>query len=257
MEIDRQLRDWAQRHLASPAHLEGLARKATVKAAHQRSLGVPIAEPALMLFWGKLGYALSGAIVAMVVLMLCVQHGGSRARETTALSVAQLAKPTPAQMTVSRRLFAETTRLFPKQLRWMAQSNGDMGLGVENEGAGSVADTPPMLVRMVVVSRTAGESAWRPVWTTDVILRGEELVEISPNRNSSNKLTMWVYPLQNGKVAVDSAVDLDKPLKLSSRLNSVVTEGVPAEVATVRMGDTEYRLFQTVETLCAEKEQKI
>lgn len=257
MNIEERLKNWAVRHAVSPGHLDGLAKQVTTEAARHRYLSpngnASIGTP----FMSKLGYALTGAVVAGVIFVLCGPHSVSQNSDTAFAGVAQLARPTPDQMNSIRRIFSETTRLFPKQLRWMAQSNGDMGLGVEDENGIPVADTPPILVRMVVVSRLDGESDWRPLWSTDVVLRGEELVEISPNRNSANKLTMWVYPLQNGRVAVDTAVDLDKPLKFSSRLNSVVKVGEPAEVATVRMGDTEYRLFQTIEPLNCIKGQKI
>ena len=257
MKIEERLKNWAAGHEATPGHLDGLAKQVTVNAARNRYLSPNGNASIWMPFLSKLGYVFTGAFVAGVVFFLCGHHSVSQTSDTAADSLARLAKPTPDQMNSIRRIFAETTRLFPKQLRWMAQSNGDMGLGVEDESGSPVADTPPMLVRMVVVSRSDGESAWRPLWATDVVLRGEELVEISPNRNSANKLTMWVYPLQNGRVAVDTAVDLDKPLKLASRLNSVVKVGEPSEVATVRMGDTEYRLFQTIEPLNGQKGKKI
>ena len=54
--------------------------------------------------------------------------------------------------------FSETARLFPRRLRWIAQSDGDMALGVESLEESWVADTPPMLLRFVVVSRTGKQT---------------------------------------------------------------------------------------------------
>jgi hypothetical protein len=51
-------------------------------------------------------------------------------------------------------------------------------------------------------------------------------------------------------------IPLDKPLRLASRQSTVVTAGRPAQVATMKFGDTEYKLFQTVEPLTGQKEQR-
>lgn len=45
--------------------------------------------------------------------------------------------------------------------------------------------------------------------------------------NSLNKLALWVYPLQNAEVAMDTVVELDKPLRLTSRQNMIFTARVP------------------------------
>jgi hypothetical protein len=255
MKLDDRLKEWAARHEASPSTLEKLASRVNVEAVRRRYANDTMPASALRLFWGKLGYALTGAIVAGVVFVV-LHHSQPQVGQGEVVMAERLVAPTADQVSSIRHLFAETARLFPQRLRWIAQSNGDMGLGVEEGEQDWTSDTPPMLVRLVVVSRTGTESAWRPVWSSDVVLRGEDLAEITPNRNAANKLTLWVYPLQNGRVAVDTGVVLDKPMKFASRLNSVVKVGEPAEVGMVRRGDTEYRLFQTVEPLCTGKGHK-
>ena len=249
MKLDDRLKQWATRHEPLPGHLEALAARVTVEAARRRHAKATMTTSAWMPFLGRLGYALTGAVVAGVVFAFFVHQGVRQRGQSDSALTARMARPTADQMSTMSRLFAETARLFPKRLRWIAQSNGDMGLGVEATDQDWTYDAPPMLVRLVMVSRTGNETTWRQVWSTDVVLHGEDLAEITPNRNSANKLTLWVYPLQDGKVAVDTGVELDKPLKLASRLNTVVKDGEPAEVTTVRRGDTEYRLFQTVEPL--------
>ena len=256
MNLDSDLKDWAARQEPPPGHLDGLAARVTAETARRRYAIATASAPAWMPFLGKLGYAVTGAVVAAVVLALCMRHGAPRTGHAESDALARLAAPTVEQVSAERRLFAETARLFPQRLRWIAQSNGDMGLGVEAADQDWTCDTPPMLVRLVVVSRKNGEAVWRQAWSTDVVLRGEDMAEIAPNRDSANRLTLWVYPLQDGRVAVDTGVELDKPLKIASRLNAVVKAGEPAEVATVRSGDMEYRVFQTVERLGGVKGRK-
>jgi hypothetical protein len=150
-----------------------------------------------------------------------------------------------------QKVFAETSRLFPKQLRWLVQSNGDIGLGVESDAGAPVPDTPAMLVRLVLVKRAAGEKIWRPAWTTDIVMRGEDRVEIVPNREGHNKVSLWLYQLEKGMVAVDTSICIEQPLRVSARLDAVIGLGEPAVVVTSSMGGDEYKLLQTVEPLKA------
>lgn len=156
----------------------------------------------------------------------------------------QLDRDLPAQT-----LFTEVSRLFPHQLRWIAQSSGEVGLGLESDATSSIPNTPAMSIRLVVLSRKTPETKWREAWTTDIIVHAEDLVDITPSRHSNNRLHFWVFPLQNGKVAVETDMALESPLVLSSRLNTVMNAGEPTEVATVRIGDEEFKIFQTVKPL--------
>jgi hypothetical protein len=106
-----------------------------------------------------------------------------------------------------------------------------------------------MLVRLVLVKRAAGETTWKQAWATDVVMRGEDRVEIAPNRKGHNKVTLWLYPVENGKVAVDTSIAIDQPLRVSGRLDTVIGIGEPAEVAAYNKGGDEYKLLQTVEPL--------
>jgi hypothetical protein len=140
-------------------------------------------------------------------------------------------------------------RLFAQDFRWVAESNGDVDLGVGVLPGGAGRQNAPTLVRLTVVARAEGQKAWRPIWNADVIVRGEDRVEISPNRKADNRLALWVCPLDDGKVAVDSVISLDAPVKVGGRLGTVVAQGVPTEVMAVRSGGTEYRVFQTTTVL--------
>ena len=255
MSVDSKLREWAARRQASQAHLDSLATRTVTEAARRRFVAIE-PMPAGSQFLARLGYALTGAIVAGLVIVFGLQRGAPGLAGDEAGGALRQAVPTPGQISTIARLYAETVRLFPRRLRWIAQSNGDMGLGVEATEESWIADAPPMLVRLVIVSRTGRDTAWRPVWSTDVVLRGEDMAEIAPNRNAANKVALWVYPLQNGKVAVDTAVELDKPLRFASRQSAVVTAGQPTPVATVRLGDVEYRLIQTVERMNGRRDHR-
>jgi hypothetical protein len=50
----------------------------------------------------------------------------------------------------------------------------------------------------------------------------------------TNRLAIWLCPLEDGKVAVDTEVALEVPVKVGGRLGTVVSQGVPTEVITLR-----------------------
>ncbi len=236
----------AQEHLdrlASRIRVEAVSTRATARAA-EYAVAMPVA------FWAKLGYAATGAVVAIAVLAgwLHVQIPVAQ-QQAPASAPGQLAAIDQHRLGAETKLFSEVQRMFNDQLRWIAQSDGDMGIGVESELATAKGNPAPFLVHLVAVSRTEGESEWRQVWSADVILRGEDMVEVVPNGKKDNSLALWVYPLQDGKIAVDTSLALTSPFRLASRAGAVVQRGKPSEIAALRTGNTEYRVFQTVEEL--------
>ena len=247
-DIDGLLKDWSARHSPGQAHLDNIANRIAVDAARQRYLGQSAPFATGISLWGKFAYGAVGACVAILVMAIGVAYFKAAARGT-GTSLSALALPSATQRGSLQELFAETSRLFPNQLRWIVQSNGDVALGVESEGTGQNSDTPAMLVRLVLVKRAAGETTWKQAWATDVVMRGEDRVEIAPNRKGHNKVTLWLYPVENGKVAVDTSIAIDQPLRVSGRLDTVIGIGEPAEVAAYNKGGDEYKLLQTVEPL--------
>jgi hypothetical protein len=247
MNLDLRLRAWAVRRERTPEEINDLAARVVAEAARRRyaSSAVPV-QPQLLL-WSKLSYALGGGIAAMVLWAVGARYYGLSVEHSDDGKIAQLTTPTAAQLGTMRRLFDETARLFPQRLRWITQSNGEMGLGVEaadlEPDRGTVA---PMMVRLVAVARQDGEKEWRQVWATDIVMHGQDMAEIALNRDSANKLTLWVYPLDNGRVAVDVGVALAQPIKVASRLNGIVEAGKPTEMVKLRMEETEYRIIQTI-----------
>jgi hypothetical protein len=250
-DIDSKLRGWAARNEPPAEHLTALAariaadgRRALLAGTDRSPQFVPVSV------WGRLAYAGLGAALATAVLLLSLRgRPVPRSGHAAGADASALATISARQAETGRKLFDEMERLFSSDLRWVVQSDGDVGIGVESLPGGPLRDAPPLLARLVVVSRRAGETAWTTIWKTDVLLRGEEVVEVVPNHAVDNRLVLWVYPLADGKLAVDTTLSLREPLQVSSRLNTVLPQGQPAEVFSFRSGDMEYRLFQTVEAL--------
>lgn len=248
------LTNWAAKKAPAQEHLDRLARGVSVAAATKRTAAhqAEYSNAPLLPFWSKLGYAATGAVVAVAVMAVCLRWQiPTEEQRSHASGIQGIAAIDRNHLQAQTRLFSEVERMFNNQLRWIAQSDGDMGIGVESDLSGARENPAPYLVHLVAVSRTEGKGAWRQVWSADVILRGEDMVEVVPNGKKDNSLALWVYPLQDGKIAVDTSLALSSPFRLASRAGAVVQRGRPSEIAALRTGDTEYRVFQTVEKLPA------
>ena len=248
-DFENDLKEWSARHSPGTKYLDHLRGRIVVEAARRHHLGQSLHMPWQISPWGRAAFSVLGACAGILILLMGWGYFWQTSAPETGASLAGLTKPSAAQMGAFQKLFAETTRLFPKQLRWIVQSNGDVGLGVESEGSGQVSDTPAMVVRLVLVKRASGEKDWKPAWTTDIVMRGEDWVEITSDRKGDNKLTLWVYPLEKGMVAVDTSIALDHPMRISGRLDTVIGIGQPAGVAISSRDGNEYKLFQTVQPL--------
>lgn len=254
--LDHELKEWAKRRQPGQDLLDGLASRVVTEAARHRYQGRESGHTVRGGVWFKLGYAMAGAAGAVLVCALWFGLLKTSVPAGNGGDLARLTSPTEAQMDAARKLFAETTRLFPQQLRWIAQSNGEIGLGVESDPNRKGSTEPALFVRLVMVKRSVGETRWTQAWTTDVVLRGEELVEVEPRRKMNDKLALWVYPLDNGKVAVNTAVVMVHPLPMNKRTDVVVGMGEPSEIASSRQGNEEFKLLQIVERLDAAKGRK-
>jgi hypothetical protein len=242
-----RLRQWADRKKAGTEHLASLQRRIATDAARCHAAANED-EPVVVPFWSKLAYAGLGAAVTAVVFLAGLQHLAKQPA-TLADDTIHLGSITPRQLENSRKFFTEMERLFPLELRWVAQSDGQVALGVESVPDTPVSDSKPVAVRVLVLSRKAGDTAWRQAWNADLIVRGQDRVEVVPDRLADNKLTLWIYPLEDGKLAVDTQVDLHLPVTLATRLDTVVIPGQPWEVASMTIDGTEYRVLQTVENI--------
>ena len=248
--LDNLLKEWAARQEPDSARFNTLAGQ-IMHDVGRRTRVIDDEIAFTIPFSQKLRYAGLGAVAALVVCLLCMHVQVSVVPQSTGAGVPAFAAVSAQEVGAGAKLFTEMERLFSDHLKWVAQSNGDVGIGVEPEGSLISADSSgkPVLVRLTVLSRKTGEKEWRKAWNTDVVMRREQLVEIAPNEKSGNKLALWVYPLADGKLAVDTNIALVQPATIASRSNMVVAHGQVADIAQLRAGNEEYRVLQSVQVL--------
>lgn len=246
-ELDTHLRDWAERHAVDDTHLDSLT--ARISDAARRQMNERHREPVFVTWRVKLGYVATGAVAALA--MVAALHLPSLRPDLEEADGAALAFAgiSAEQLRVDRTLFAGMRDLFAERLQWVAESNGDIALGVAS-GVGDVSeDSVPAHVRLVLLSRNATDDGWQKEWSTDVLLRTEELVEVEAGGNGRNQLALWLYPLKDGRVAIDTDIGIVGPVGIESQASAVQSLGKPRQLLSFRSGNTEYRLLQTVQML--------
>lgn len=245
-ELDTILQKWAAGKAKSEDSLRELTNRIILEVSrieYEEYQNVSMVIP----FFGKLGYAGLGAMVGILMCLFYLRVPLASVPATEQLVNASMLSD--SEIAKKTRLFGEVERLFPDNLRWIAESDGDVGVGVETTEGAVKQQAVPVLVKLTALSRGVGEKNWRSVWATCVVVRGQELVEIRPNKLKENNLTLWVYPLADGKVAVDSNLALNSPVSLNSSMTAVVGQNIPSEVLYKRSGDVEYKVLQTVKVL--------
>jgi hypothetical protein len=251
-QLNDMLRQWAHNQEPSDECFTQLQKRITAgavewryaerKTEQRRFLPMPV--------FSRLSYAVLGAVLAAVIAgYLSARFGGSNGSELK--TAAGLAVISPQRIVTAQSLYNETSQLFDANVRWVVDSGQDMDIQIDAVPAGAAQKHSPVLMRMTVVSRKKGEKTWKSVWNSDVMIRGEDQVNVAPDRQAGNLLTAWVYPLEDGKVMVNSSLKLDVPVRIGSSINNIVEQNVPTQVALLKTEDSEYRVFQTVKVLNA------
>jgi hypothetical protein len=242
--VDNLIREWAKQSEPTDEHIETLKRRVAGKLSYVQPASAEVRSmtPGMHVF-SRLAYTALGA-AAVAILFAFPRWSDKNGDLSAANAAATMASISESRIEMGERLFKEMDRLFNGNLRWVAESNGDIGMGVET--LPGQHDAVPALVRVTVLARQKDTTTWSTAWQSDVVLRGEDLVEVAPNAKTANKLSLWVFPLADGKIAVDTSLSLELSGRLATQVSSVIAPGETTQLAAVYKNDTEYRVFQTV-----------
>lgn len=252
-QLKTVLKEWAARRTPSPVQLEQLTTEIT-RAVHREP--VPALNPErgrilLLPVWGRFAYAALGAAAALVLLLGIFRYnpwgaagggGDMLAAEGNGLTD----KVVQEKLT----LFREVNAMFGQRVRGVVEAGDNMTIDVAGDRSAEQLNAAPLIViQMKMMTRQVGGSKWTPVWSTDVMTRGEELVEKSSDAKDGNKMLVWAYPLEDGTIAVDSTLDLIAPLKVKWTGSSVLTPGKSIRVQSATTGSQEYQILQSARVL--------
>ena len=198
---------------------------------------------------GRLVYAVcalaAGLLVALGLTVAPRLWRGPVAPDSTA----EIALFSASEIRSSDELFRRMEEVFPGDLRWIAETNGEVSLGLGQVSRTGPSEAAPLLVRTVVLERKRGESSWNRILTADVLSRSEELVEVFPGRKPAGRLLVWAYRLPDGNVAVDASLRWTDPLGLNVDLTNVLAPGRAAQVLATRTAEAEFQVLQAASPL--------
>ncbi len=157
----------------------------------------------------------------------------------------------PPSVRFAARQLAEKTAVvagmeatFGTGLAWIAEHDRRVDVGLapaDAVGGGRVA------VRIVVLTRQAGETRWRPAWQSDVVARDEQLVDVAAGPGGGGRLRLWTHALPDGAFAIDGELRLaHAAVPLAAAYGGVQRPGEPRRVTGNRTGDVEWQVIQTV-----------
>ncbi|MDA3798434.1 MAG: hypothetical protein PF692_05060 [Kiritimatiellae bacterium] len=236
-ELDKMLKDWAINKSPDSDHLHDLSLKINEKISSNSNLNVGNIVVRKVLFLQKLLYAGIGAVAAIFIMLLV--NAGDTVPSPVDSSYGQIVN--------SGKLFSCMQELFPDNLRWITESAGKINLGLETHN--NVSSSAPLLIRISIVSRERGSKVWKPEWSSDITLRGEELIEIAPTRDDADIITLWVYSLNDGKLAVDTSIKLDTPVRFAVENTNIIKPGESTVLLSLTEEDVEYKVLQTITRL--------
>jgi hypothetical protein len=141
-------------------------------------------------------------------------------------------------------LVAGLEATFGDGLAWIAEHDDRVELGLVPGGAGRGR---PVAVRVVVLTRRAGEAGWRAAWQSDVVARDEAVVDVAAGPGGAGRLRLWTHALPDGGFAIDGQLTLARsPLPLEASYGGVQRPGEPRRVTGDRTGDVEWQIIQTI-----------
>jgi len=243
-QLDDLLKRWASMKTSSPAKLSRLKDQilAEVSAEPPAGLARPI-EPTSndSRRWPVI-------LIAMLCIGICFLAFLKPPAEVdsfdeTSPTYAGLAEK---ELLEKATLIRETSALFERQLGWLAETGGQMEMGVLDRALWE--ESQPIAVRLVIERRRPGDRTWSLFCQVDVLAFSEEVVRVSPQCQNAAELTLWSYVLPDGLVAIDTNLSLaENALSLST--NQLHEDAGPRELMAVSHGQYEFRVFQSAAVL--------
>ncbi len=169
----------------------------------------------------------------------------------TDTAVPAFAQLDPPAMHTAATLLAELERIFDQRLQWVAETSGQVRLGIAEPGS-HVGGQPTVLVRITVVQRDPARATFQLLWSAQVVGGDQQLVRLGNGPGGAAdepRWQVWAYALPDGRIMVDSELRLPGPVRLHVACGGVQDSGVPTKVYAGRQGDGEFEVYQTVAIL--------
>jgi hypothetical protein len=239
-QLDGLLQRWASQHEPSAERLLQLRQHIIERSQAPADVASPSVCPAERKWSPAARLALAVALSGVVLVVASILWPESQQRPLAT-------RPPAAVQQIPRRhlhgLLAEMQQLFGHRLAWVAETDRDFSLGID-EGDSQELDAAHVAVHVVVFQRSAGQDKWRPIWQGDVLTRAEELIHVTSS-NDSSQWSLWTHVLPDGAVSIDTELAVAKGNLAAWKSTSVQQPEVPCQVAASEQGGDEFQVWQT------------
>lgn len=251
-KLDSVLKAWGERNQPDPARLAGL--EARVRDSWPSKTAWPSAADELAparrfaLRWVAAAAGLMLLALAAGSLLRSFRHSEIQYAEGN--GSLELARFTDEQVSARHAILDEVEALFAGQVRWIRLDADGMRLGMAEDSAGPATKDARLAVRTVMVVREESRGDWKPVWSSDVLTRAEEYIELSPEAGFAGAMDLWVHRLPDGRYALDSEIEWPSPQLARSYETRIMSPGKPEQILSQKTAGREYRIYQSIEPLC-------
>lgn len=248
-QLDDLLAAWQQRQQPGVERLEELtervrARLGAEPIAIDRVISVDAATSERGIWWRGFATGLAAAVAIVVAALGWQLRSGGGPLDAAAPTLDPV--PSIAATAAGKlELFQAVQEMFPNQVRWVAESNGEVRLGLEENELASAAGRTVAL-RLTVEIRDSAAQPWRQVRGVDVMTREQESVHVVLNDVA---VEFWTCGLPDGKFAIEQSLDIGQPVQVSNFSVTAQDPRVAKELYWSRRGETEYRVLQTLTPL--------
>jgi hypothetical protein len=197
-DSDDLVRQWAGRRAFRKDELQRLS----ASICRQVELHVE-KQPAVSRKFAILGTLALAAAAAVIYFVCSLQFASPAADDDDLLLATQAAVPIERLRILAR----ESGRLFDHRVSWLAETNHDLLLGLDSAPASTEESKLHITFRVVVFHRATSSQKWKPVFTTNVVTREEEVVQLN-GQAAGSTLRLWTHILPDRSVAVDTQLAL-------------------------------------------------
>jgi hypothetical protein len=245
------LKSWAERTQAGDADLDALGARIR-DALPPVSASAPVPdEPGGVFHPVRRRLAAAAAAAILLGAGALLLHSPRKAGFPMAAvnGAEDHARLTAEQLAARRILLEETEALFADHLRWVQLDAAGMHLELSEATVRQEDPKAGLVVRTVMLTRKENQTDWETVWSSDILTRAEEYVEVAAASGCSGGMELWVHPLPDGRYAVDLQFQCPRQKVAMPGETRILSAGRPERILTRSAGGQEFRIYQSVETL--------
>lgn len=250
--IDRLIERCLAQRAPSNEHIEALTKKIQQELLRQPEVKQPPPVHRTSKAWVGAAAIAASFFIGVVLwkwfspASLDSQAGQSLTVASVSESIVAGSSMSAANQQLDRRkaLFVEMQRVFDQQVAWIAESPSDLQFEVDSNLVGE--QKPLLCIRLTLSEPANAASEARTLWEMEVIVRSEQTVRIGDDPTAP-ELVLWPFMTEDGKVFVDTQINLSEPFGLTNNQSRLLNLGVHDQ----QQLNANFVLSQSVELLSA------